>query len=270
MSTFRGKVAIVTGSSRGIGKGIALALAQKGANVVINGRNLERLQACAQEIEAHGVRCLIVQADVSQETQAQQLITDCLAHFGRLDILINNVGVSARGRIEDLHADVYKQVFESNVFGSLFPTKAALPFIRQQKGSIVFISSLAAIHGLPALGPYSASKMALQAFTDTIRLEEKSNGVHCGILHVAMTEIVHDKQVLDAAGKLIQLKARKAADVMTIPAVAHACLQLIQKRKARVTLSFMGKLNLFLNRVSPKFVEWILLKNLDKFKEQSQ
>ena len=146
MSHFKHKVALVTGSSQGIGKAIAIALAQRGCIVVLNGRQQSKIDAVKAEIEQNGGRAYAFAADVSDFIAAKNLIEQTISNCGQLDILINNVGISSRGYLAELHPDVLQQVFNSNVNGSIFPTQVALPHIRLQKGSIVFISSLAAIH----------------------------------------------------------------------------------------------------------------------------
>jgi dehydrogenase/reductase SDR family protein 7B len=270
MSFFKNKVALVTGSSQGIGKAIAIELAKKGSIVVLNGRQQHKLEPLKIEIEQNGGKALAIAADVSLFDEASRLIDETIKKFGRLDFLINNVGISSRGYIAELHPDVLHQVFNSNVNGCLFPTQAALPYLRQQKGSIVFISSLAAIHGLPGLAPYSASKMALQAFAEALRIEEHEYNLHIGILRVAKTAIEHQKQTVGSNGQLQALKSRTNEKVLTMQQVAQDCLQLIQKRRYSNTQTFLGKLNQFLNSISPLIVERILIKNIHRFKDESQ
>lgn len=267
---FLQKVAIITGSSRGIGRAIALALGKEGARIVLNGRNEQRLKEVEKEFKDMGIPVCAYQGDVSDPTQAAALIQKALGTFGQIDILVNNVGVSSRGNIGDLDPIVLEKVFKSNVFGTIVPTQAALPAIRATKGSIVFISSLAGIHGLPGLAPYSASKMALTSFVESLRIEEKRYNVHVGLLHVAMTEIVHNKEVLAANGSLQVLAPRKKAKVLRMDDVALDCLSLLAKRKYKKTQTLMGKLNRILNSISPLLVEFILLKNLHQFEEGSK
>ena len=121
-NNYPGKVAIITGSSRGIGKAIAIALAKKGAAIVLNGRNEERLEQAKAEILAIHEHVITVCGDVSSISEGQRLIDEAIKAFGRIDILVNNVGVSMRGKVADLNPEVYKTVFESNVYGTVNPT----------------------------------------------------------------------------------------------------------------------------------------------------
>ena len=173
MINLQGKVAVITGSSRGIGKSIAIELAKQGAYIVLNGRNQSRLESAKLELSQIHNNIVSYCCDVSEINQSNELIKTAIQHFGKLDILINNVGISMRGDVADLNPEVFKTVFESNVFGAVYPAIPAIKELRKTNGSIVFISSLAGIRGLPFLSAYSSSKMALRGVAESIRIEEK-------------------------------------------------------------------------------------------------
>jgi NADP-dependent 3-hydroxy acid dehydrogenase YdfG len=139
MKGFKNKVALITGSSQGIGKAIALELAKKGWVVVLNGRKQEKLEIVRSEIEKIGGTAHAIAADVSNFHETQNLIKETIERCGQLNFLINNVGVSSRGYISELHPDVLQQVFASNVNGCIFPTQLALAELRKSKGSVIFI-----------------------------------------------------------------------------------------------------------------------------------
>lgn len=264
------KVAIITGSSRGIGKAIALELAEKGYSIVLNGRNQERLDQARQEIEQIHNRVATVCCDVSSIASSTELIQHTISLFGRIDILVNNVGVSMRGNVSDLNPLVFKTVFESNVLGTVNPTIPAIPYIRETQGSIIFISSLAGIRGLPGLSAYCSSKMALRAIAESIRLEEKQHNIHVGLIYVGITEIEHNKETIASDGSMLVLKKRDSANVQSTKQVAQAVWKNINKRKFITTLTGIGKLNKFMQARFPLLVEKIILKNLHKFEEKSQ
>lgn len=266
----QGKAAIITGSSRGIGKAIAIELAKEGAMIVLNGRNQQRLDDTQAIIETITPNVISVCCDVSDAQQAADLIQTTVDRFGKLDILINNVGVSMRGTVAELNPDVFKRVFESNVYGTVNPTIPAIPHIRQTKGSIVFISSLAGIRGLPGLSAYSSSKMALRAIAESIRIEEKKHNIHVGLIQVGITEIEHKKETIAADGSFKTLQDRDKSKVQSTEQVAQATLKNIQKRKFITTLTGIGKLNKFMQARFPMLVESIILKNLHKFEEKSE
>jgi NAD(P)-dependent dehydrogenase (short-subunit alcohol dehydrogenase family) len=268
-SKFQGKVAIITGSSRGIGKAIAIELAKNGVSIVLNGRDENRLKEAEEQIRKIHSNVLSVCCDVADVMSSQQLIEKTIAQFGRLDILINNVGVSMRGTVAELNPDVFKKVFESNVYGTVNPTIPAIPYLRKTKGSIVFISSLAGIRGLPGLSAYCSSKMALRAIAESIRIEEKKHKIHVGLIQVGITEIEHNKETIAADGSLKVLKNRDKSKVQSTEQVAKATLKNIRKRSFITTLTGIGKLNKFMQARFPMLVERIILKNLHKFEEKS-
>jgi len=249
-----GKVAVVTGSSRGIGKAIARLLAEHGAAVVLNGRNPERLASAEKELLAIHDRVLSVSADVSTPEGGQLLVGKALERFGRIDILINNVGVSMRGRFAGLDPGVFDSMFKSNVAGAVSPSIAALPSLRETKGSLVFITSLAGIRGI----------------AESIRIEEKSHGIHVGLIYVGYTENEAGKETVAADGSLVKIAPRSGKGVQTMESVARAVFKTISRRKFISVLTPIGKLNAVMQRFFPRLVEWIILANLEKFEERSK
>jgi NAD(P)-dependent dehydrogenase (short-subunit alcohol dehydrogenase family) len=265
----KGKVAVITGSSRGIGKAIALDLAKQGVCIVLNGRNQDRLDLTEKEIRLIHPNVISVCCDVSIISEGKKLIDAAIERFGKLDILVNNVGVSMRGDFADLNPEVFKSVFESNVFGVVNPTIPAIPHLRKTKGSIVFISSLAGIRGLPFLSAYCSSKMSLRAIAESIRIEENKNGIHVGLIYVGITEIEHNKETIAADGTMQTLKDRPKSKVQTTTQVALSVRKNIERKQFITTLTGIGRLNKFLQPRFPLLVERIILKNLHKFEEKS-
>ena len=267
---FKDKVAIITGSSRGIGKSIALELAKKGAFIVLNGRDAERLKDSEAAVRKIHNNVISVCCDVSTIEGGQQLIDEALKAFQRIDMLINNVGVSMRGNVADLNPEVFKMVFDSNVLGSVYPTIPAIKHLRETKGSLVFISSLAGIRGLPFLSAYSSSKMAMRAIAESIRIEESKNNIHVGLIFVGITDIEHNKETIAADGSMQTLASRKNKKVQSTEFVAKSVLKNITKRKFITVLTGIGKLNAFLQPRFPLFVEKLIIKNIKKFNEHSK
>ena len=179
---FIGQVAIITGSSGGIGKAIAVELAKRGAYIVLNGRNIARLDATKNEISKIQPKIISICCDVSAIEGGQLLINETIKAFARIDILVNNAGISMRGNFADLRPEVFKTIFETNVFGSVNTAIPAIKYLRLTKGSIVFISSLAGIRGLPVTSAYCSSKMALRALAESIRIEVAKFKLHVGLI----------------------------------------------------------------------------------------
>ncbi len=264
---FIGKVAIITGSSGGIGKAIALELARNGASVVLNGRNRVRLSESEKDVRKIQPDVFSVCCDVSTPEGGQLLINETINQFHRIDILINNAGESMRGYLADLQPDVIKTIFNTNVLGSIYPTIAAIRYLRQTAGSIVFISSVAGIRGLPITSVYCSSKMALRALADSIRIEEAKHNLHVGLIYVGNTEIDEGKQTIAADGSKIVLRQRRGKGIQSKESVARSVVKNISKRKYITVLTFLGKLNAFLQPRFPLLVERLIISKMRKFEE---
>lgn len=265
----KNKVAIITGSSQGIGKATALQLAKLGAKLVLNGRNEERLNKAVADLKSAGADVIGVVGDVGDVDQAQNLIDKTIEKFGRLDILVNNAGVSMRGDFAELKPDVFNQVFNTNVIGVTNLTIPAMKHLKANKGSLIFISSLAGIRGLPGLSAYCSSKMALRAIAESIRIEEAGSGLHVGLIQVGITEIEFAKQTVGADGNLQTISDRSKFKVMSMDSVAQAVVKNIKKRKFVTTLSPIGKVNAMMQSVMPSVVEKVLIRSIDKIKKRS-
>ena len=270
LEKFLGKVAVITGSSRGIGKATALALAKRGASVVLNGRDSSRLSAVENEIKLIQPRVISVCCDVSTNEGGRHLISEALKAFGRIDFLINNVGVSMRGKVHYLDPDVFRATFESNYMSAVCPTIPALEPLRLSKGSLIFVSSLAGIRGLPFISAYCSSKMALRSLAESLRIEEAEHGIHVGLVYVGITVNDEGKETLAADGSKILLEPRSGSGVQSQESVANAVLRNIAKRKFISVLTFVGKLNYFMQPIVPQIVERIIIKNIRKFEERSK
>ena len=172
MAKLNGKVAVVTGASKGIGAAIAQELAREGAAVAVNYANSpEQAQAVAANIKAAGGRAKVVQADVSKPAEARKLIDSAVAEFGRVDILVNNAGVYEFFPLPEISEEHFDHIFDLNVKGLLFTTQAAAKAFGEHGGTIINISSLASQLSLPNTAVYSATKAAVDSFTRTLAAE---------------------------------------------------------------------------------------------------
>lgn len=193
-----GKVAVVTGGSRGIGRAIALRLSAEGARVAICGRNLEAAEEVVAEIEAAGAVGMAVAADVSRESEAEALIQAGITRFGRLDILVNNAGITRDGLLVRMKEEDWDTVLDVNLKGAFFTTRAALrPMLRARGGRIVNISSVAGTMGIPGQANYSAAKAGLIGFTKAVAKEVASrsitvNAVAPGFIETEMTAVLSE------------------------------------------------------------------------------
>ena len=181
MRKLGGKTAIVTGSSHGIGRGVALMLGEQGANVVVNfSKSEERAQSAVSEIALQGSQAIAVKADVSQSEEVKKLIDTCVNRFGRLDILVNNAGILPFGGIEEITDDILDRVMKVNFYGTFYCCReAALVMKRQKYGKIVNISSIAAKQGDNTTAAcYGSSKGAQSVLTKSLARQLGPFGVN--------------------------------------------------------------------------------------------
>src|SRR3978361_1310760 len=173
------KVVIITGASSGIGKALAIEFAGRGANLVLAAPQYVSLCELTESLEKeYNIQAVAVQCDVSVEEDCAHLIKQTILTFNKIDVLVNNAGISMRALFKDTDIKVLKSVMDVNFWGTVYCTKYALPEILKTKGSIVGVSSIAGYKGLPGRSGYSASKFAMNGFLDALRVENLKTGVH--------------------------------------------------------------------------------------------
>jgi dehydrogenase/reductase SDR family protein 7B len=246
------KVAIVTGSSRGIGLAIAAELAFRGAKVVINARNEQQLQQAQNDLLRMGLLSKTVVADISVPDECERLIEATIATYGRLDLLVNNAGVSMEGDFAKLSPVVFQRVFAVNTLGASFVTQAAVPYLKKTRGSVTFISSLAALHGMPQFSVYCASKMALTAFAQALSIEFQELGIHVGIAYLGFTENDPRKTIIGTEGQAIPQPTRKCVRPKPVSTVAKQVVKMIERRRAQQVFTPLGYVASFIARFSPQ------------------
>ena len=256
---FKDKVVFITGSSKGIGKATALLFGSYGAKVCINGRNVDSLEETYSELKAKNVDCLQLPGDVSDSKTCSKLMGQIIDKYGKLDILINNAGVSSHGRVRDLTIDAWDKVVGINLMGPVYMTSYALPHLLETKGSIIFISTLAGKVGMPGHSTYSVSKMGLNALSVAMQVELEDTGVHTGIIYVGFTENEENKQILCPDGTYKKIPERNLKK-STREEVAKTVARTIYKKKKSVTISTLGKLQGVAVRFFPFVVKIILRK----------
>lgn len=178
MTPLSGKIAIVTGGNRGIGRGIALALAEAGADIAVAARDLEKSAQVTSEIQRLGRRALAVAADVADSGQVKNLIERTVSELGGLDILVNNAGILNIAPVESLEEAAFDEVFKINVKGTFLCSKAAIPWLKQRGGGrIINVSSVAGKAGFPTLAHYCASKHAVIGFGSALAKELAADNI---------------------------------------------------------------------------------------------
>ena len=262
MTDLKGKSVIITGGSRGIGRETARRFLQAGASVTITGRSTEALEKTCKELELIAPRITGIRADVSNENDCRNTVNSVIEKMGRIDILVNNAGMSARGLFAESEIDLYKKLIGINYLGPVMMSRLCLEEIRVNKGSILFISTIAALRGIPGLSHYSSSKMPLTGFSQAIRGELKGEDVHISTIYIGFTENDPDKTIYDAQGNRIPLKRDKNS--LSQQKVASAIFNAVKHRKEVVTLSALGKLASFFYKFFPGISDIFLAKQVLK------
>jgi short-subunit dehydrogenase len=251
-----GKVVLVTGGSRGIGRETARLFAKHGALLYICGRSRDALEKSAAELEKDGATVIPVQCDITDPEAARKMIEQISREAGRLDVLINNAGMSMRGSVEETSAEVISIMAAINYLGPAYVTHYALPLLKNSRGSIVFVSSITALYGLPFVGAYGAGKMAFRGFAQSLRAEVFRSGVHVGIVNVGLTENDPEKQMYGSDGSLLPLpRRRNSHSQQKVAACIYRCTV---RRKREMTLTFTGNAAAFLFRYFPPLTDFIL------------
>lgn len=260
------KIIVITGASEGIGAEMARQLsASRGAGLglVLAARKLEALQAVALECEALGAQTLCVRTDVGVRADCTALIAQTIAKFGRIDALINNAGISAQALLQEVSADKlgwYEDVMRINHWGSVWTTHAALPHLLLSKGSIVAVSSLAGLVGVPGRTAYSASKFAMVGFFEALRVELKNQGVSVTTAYpgVVLTQI--RQHGLNAQGQALGTSGLKEEGAMSVQECARLILDGMARREREVVMTAKGKLGRWLKLIAPGWVDKLALK----------
>jgi len=249
------KVVVITGGTSGIGRALAFVFGQRGSKIVITGRNEQALGETVaalreKNIEGHGIK-----ADVTLESDNRRMAEEAVSVFGRIDVLINNAGISMRAIFEEADPEIIRQVMDINFFGSVYATKYCLPEILKNKGSIIGISSIAGFRGLPARTGYSASKFALNGFLEALRTELLPTGVHVLTACPGFTASNIRKRSLTADGSAQGESPRAEEKMMTAEECAEHIYRATVKRKRTLVLTFQGKAAVFLNKWWPRLAD---------------
>jgi len=257
------KVVIITGASSGIGKALAAQFAKKHAIVVLAARNEEKLLQAQEELKKFNSVTLVIPTDVSKEEDCKNLIDQTVARFGKIDILINNAGISMRALFADLDLSVIRRLMDVNFWGTVYCTKYAEPYLVAQKGTVVGIISIAGYQGLPCRTGYSASKYAIRGFLETVRIENLKTGLHVLVAAPGFTSSNIRKVALLADGSLQGSTPRKEKNMMSAEFCAYRIYTAILRKKRSLILTTEGKMTVLLNKLFPRFVDWASYKLME-------
>lgn len=257
-----GKVIIITGASSGIGRSLALECARRNARVVVAARREELLTDLARQVEEFGAEVLVVKADVSIETDCENLVNKTVERFGRIDILINNAGVSMRALFEDVEIDVLRRIIDINFWGTVYCTHYALPWLLKSHGSLIGISSVAGFKGLPGRTGYSASKFAMQGFLESVRTENRKRGLHVLVVCPGFTRSEIREKAFTAKGNPQGVSPRNESNLMDPAEVARKTIRAVLRKRRLLILTIEGKFIIALQRLFPTMLDGIVYRQM--------
>ncbi|MHA8076536.1 SDR family oxidoreductase [Aquirufa sp. TARAVU-A1A] len=263
----KNQVVIITGASSGIGKALAFEYGRQGAIIVITGRNQSKLNEAAAELQAANIQEHAIVCDSSSEEQTRKMIKEVVDRFGRIDLLINNAGISMRSMFETVDLQVLKQVMDINFWGTVYATHAALPYLKQRKGGIIGISSIAGYRGLPVRTGYSASKFAMNGFLEALRTELIGTGVHVLTACPGFTASNIRNASLTGDGSITGETMREEDKMMSAEEVAFEIRKAYEAKKKTLVLTFQGKLTVFLNKWVNNLMDKLVYNTLKKEKD---
>lgn len=255
MKTLKDKVIVITGASSGIGEAMARTYAAQGAKVVLGARSVEKLQRLADEIRTAGGQAAFCGVDVVSEEECRALIETAVEAFGRIDVLICNAGISMRAIFDDVDLSVLHRLMDVNFWGTVNCCKYALPYLQASRGSIVGISSVAGLHGLPGRTGYSASKYAMTGFLETLRIENLKKGLHVMIACPGFTASNVRFSALTADGSQQGETPRDEAKMMTAEEVSRIVARGILRRKRLCLMEIEGRATHFVKKFAPAFLD---------------
>ncbi len=261
------KVVIITGGSSGIGKACAEVFGSHGAKVVITGRNKVNLDETALLLSNKGISVLAIQADSAKEEDNEMLVNETLKVFGKIDILINNAGISMRALFTDADLSVLKKVMDINFYGTVYATKYSLPEIIKNKGSVVGVSSIAGSVGLPGRTGYSASKFAMNGFLEALRIELLNKDVHVLVACPGFTTSNIRNTSLSKDGTIIGESSMDEGKMMSAEEVALSIYKAVEQRKRDLVLTAQGKSTILLKKFFPGLVDKVVFNHISKEKD---
>lgn len=261
-----GKVVIITGASSGIGEACAYAFAHAGAKVVIAARNAAKLDAIALKIQKLNQIVLPITCDVSKQDDCKILIDKTVEKFGKIDVLVNNAGISMRALFKDVDLFVLEKLMQTNFWGTVYCTKYALPYLIAQKGSVIAVNSWAGFTGLPARTGYTASKFAMLGFMESLRVENLKTGLHVGSIFPGYTQSNIRNTALNAKAEAQEESPLNESTLMPAQTVAEFVLKMVLKRRKYHVITPTGKLMYWINKIFPSFVDKMVYKVVSKEK----
>ncbi len=264
---FQDKVIIVTGASEGIGRALCLALAMQKPKLVLAARNEDRLNELKAEIESKGAQAFVVPTDVSQENSCKELIEKTIHHWDRLDVLVNNAGRTMWTTLEQItDTSIIEQIMRINYLGAAYCTYYALPYLKQSKGRIAAVSSVAGLTGVPTRTAYCASKHAMFGFFDALRVELMDSGVTVTMIapDFVLSEI--HRRAFAGDGSPLGESPVQEEKIMTAEECAVQIVEALENRKRLLIMSGRGKVGRWIKLIAPGVIDRVAQKAIREAK----
>ena len=268
MTRYTDKTVVVTGASDGIGAELARQLAPERPRLVLAARSEAGLAAVAAQCRAAGAEVTIVPTDVGSPDPCRRLIDTAARYGGGIDVLVNNVGVSTHAALDDaLDAGLFERLLAVNLMGSVWCTRAALPYLRARGGQILAVCSLAGRLGIARRTAYCASKFAQDGFFQALRAELQGSGVSVTIAYPGLVATGFAAHSLDAQGKPFGKAIVRQDRAMPVQECAAQILAGLRGRRAEVVLTGRGRLALWLKLLSPGLVDRMTRSTIERAKQ---
>ena len=252
------QVVVITGASDGIGAELARQWSARGAGVslVLAARSVDKLEAVAATCRDRGAAVHVQRCDVSVQAECKALVAAAVAAFGRIDVLVNNAGMSAHARFDEV-SDLawYETLMRINHWGAVWCTHAALPHLKQSRGRIVAVASLAGLVGVPGRTAYSATKFAMVGFFEALRTELGDAGVSVTIAYPGVVATETRRRGFDANGRAAGKSGLDERGAMSVETCARLILDGTDARRRDIVMSGRGKLGRWLKLAAPGLVD---------------
>ena len=267
MTIFAEKVIIVTGASEGIGRALCLALADQKPKLVLAARNRDRLNQLKEEVESKGAKALVVPTDVSEEAVCRKLIEQTVSDWGRVDALVNNAGRTMWTTLEDLEdTSIIEQIMRINYFSAAYCTYYALPHLKETRGRIVAVSSIAGLNGVPTRTAYSASKHAMFGFFDSLRIELMDSGVTVTMIAPDFVLSEMHRRAFSKDGNPLGKSPMQEEKIMTAEQCAARIVAAMENRSRLEVLSTRGKAGRWVKMIAPGLIDRVAQKAIKEAK----
>ncbi|GAA1203625.1 SDR family oxidoreductase [Pseudonocardia alaniniphila] len=249
-ASFANKVVLVTGASRGIGRGVALAFAREGARLVLAARSDDRLAEVEKEVRDLGAEALSVPTDVTSPDAVAALVDEAMTRFGRIDVLVNNAGIGKVGGVESAgFEDDVRQTLQASLFGMIHVTQRVLPILRRQgSGAIVTMSSVMGRKAFARFGSYAIVMHAVSAFSDSLRQEVADSDIRVSVIHPALTatDLLREAEEAEMPPPFRHMTPLSPDDV------ARAVVMAVRRGRRRVVVPRTANMLLLGEALSPR------------------